>query len=336
LNVTISLEKSAQSLLDQKFEIEVLCETLELNVDSIEPSYEVLERAPLVEETNEAMTADVMDRFDNLSMNGLGGGVASGRFSPQEITSSIPDLGPLLVYPPANDMVNQSRLQEIVRGAITRAVHEIISPVVERSVTIAAISTCQMIHKDFATEPNEARVRSAAINMVKKTAGSLALVTSKEPLRASMTNYIRGLSAELPQGLPEGTIIMCVNSNLELACSQVEKKAEERAVPEIEEMMEQELEHRRHHRMTRPDEPYVDPGLSRWSWTIPNPYKLQPNMSGLNQEQMAIYDEFARPPRVAASLSGIFDGQPRGDIHTFACAAYHRDGRKPFTSRLAS
>jgi CCR4-NOT transcription complex subunit 1 len=300
----IGLYDRAEIKLNQRFDIEVLCRELELDHKTIEPSYEVLVQAPLVEEANDIMAAEVMDRFDNLSMNGMGGGVASGRFSPQEITSSIPDLGPMLVYPPANDMVNQARLQEIVRTAITRAVHEIISPVVERSVTIAAISTCQMIHKDFATEPNEARVRSAAINMVKKTAGSLALVTSKEPLRASMTNYIRALSGELPQGLPEGTIIMCVNSNLDLACSQVEKKAEERAVPEIEEMMEGELEARRHHRITRPDEPYVDQHLSRWSWTIPHPYKLQPNMSGLNQEQMAIYDEFARPPRVAATLSG--------------------------------
>ncbi|KAE9377063.1 Not1-domain-containing protein [Stipitochalara longipes BDJ] len=300
----IGLYDRAEIKLNQRFDIEVLCRELELDHKTIEPSYEVLVQAPLVEEANDIMAAEVMDRFDNLSMNGMGGGVASGRFSPQEITSSIPDLGPMLVYPPANDMVNQARLQEIVRTAITRAVHEIISPVVERSVTIAAISTCQMIHKDFATEPNEARVRSAAINMVKKTAGSLALVTSKEPLRASMTNYIRALSGELPQGLPEGTIIMCVNSNLDLACSQVEKKAEERAVPEIEEMMEGELEARRHHRITRPDEPYVDPNLSRWSWTIPHPYKLQPNMSGLNQEQMAIYDEFARPQRVTASLSG--------------------------------
>jgi len=300
IHLLMELYHHAELKLNLKFEIEVLCKDLKLDYKTIEPSSEIMSRAPPVEEPTEPLVPEMMDRFDNLSLNGIGGGVSSGRFSPQEITSSIPDLGPLLVYPPANDMVNQARLQEIVRSAITRAVHEIISPVVERSVTIAAISTAQMIHKDFATEPNEARVRSAAINMVKKTAGSLALVTSKEPLRASMTNYIRQLSQEVSQGLPEGTIIMCVNSNLELACSQVEKKAEERAVPEIEDMIEPELENRRHHRLTRPDEPYLDPGLSRWSWTIPNPYKLQPSMGGLNQEQMAIYEEFARQPRPTA------------------------------------
>ncbi|CZR61195.1 related to CDC39 protein [Phialocephala subalpina] len=297
----MELYEKADLKLNLRFEIEVLCGDLNLDHTTIEASDEIMNRIPDID-PGEVMAPEGLDRFDNLSLNGMAGGVGGGRFSPQEITSSIPDLGPLLNYPPTNDMVNQARLQEIVRTAITRAVHEIISPVVERSVTIAAISTAQMIHKDFATESSETRLRSAAINMVKKTAGALALVTSKEPLRASMTNYIRALSGELPQGLPEGTIIMCVNSNLDLACSQVEKKAEERAVPEIEDMIEPELEARRLHRMNRPDEPYVDPGLSRWSWTIPSPFKLQPSMGGLNQEQMAIYDEFARQPRIPATI----------------------------------
>ncbi|KAL5315548.1 hypothetical protein ACEPPN_016416 [Leptodophora sp. 'Broadleaf-Isolate-01'] len=304
IKALMELYNKADLKLNLRFEIEVLCGELDLDHKSIEPSDEIMNRISHIEEATEVMAPEVMDRFDNLSLNGMTGGVGGGRFSPHEITASIPDLGPLLQYPPVNDMVNQGRLQDIMKAAITRAVHEIISPVVERSVTIAAISTAQMIHKDFATEPNEARVRAAAINMVKKTAGSLALVTSKEPLRASMTNYIRALSGELPQGLPEGTIIMCVTSNLDLACSQVEKKAEERAVPEIEEMIEHELEARRHHKMTRPDEPYVDSGLSRWSWTIPDPFKLSPALGGLNPSQMAIYDEFARQPRAQAALPG--------------------------------
>jgi len=301
IHLLIELYHHAELKLNLKFEIEVLCKGLNLDHKSIEPSTDIQTRLPPIDEPTEPTALEVVDRFDTLSLNGIGGGVGSGRFSPEEITSSIPDLGPLLVWPQANDLANDTRLQEIVKIAITRAVHEIISPVVERSVTIAAISTAQMIHKDFATEPDENRVRSAAINMVKRTAGSLALVTSKEPLRASMSNYIRSLSGELPQGLAEGTIIMCVNANLDMACSQVERKAEERAVPEIEEMIEHELEARRRHRATRPNEPYVDPALSRWALTIPNPFKLMPGTpGGLNQEQMAIYDEFARQPRVAS------------------------------------
>jgi CCR4-NOT transcription complex subunit 1 len=297
IHLLIELYHHAELKLNLKFEIEVLCKGLNLDHKSIEPSTDIQTRLPPVDEPTEP-TLEVAERFDSLSMNGITSGVGSGRFSPQDITSTIPDLGPLLVYPPANDVVNQGRLQEIVRTAITRAVHEIIAPVVERSVTIAAISTAQMIHKDFAIEGDEDRLKAAAIAMVKRTAGSLALVTSKEPLRASMSNYIREASMALPHGLPEGTIIMCVNSNLEMACNQVEKKAEERAVPEIEDMIETEMEARRRWRQARPNEPYVDATLSRWAMTIPNPYKLLPGQGGLNPEQMAIYEEFARQPRM--------------------------------------
>nr|XP_036586127.1 CCR4-NOT transcription complex subunit [Colletotrichum truncatum]KAF6796534.1 CCR4-NOT transcription complex subunit [Colletotrichum truncatum] len=300
IHLLIELYHHAELKLNLKFEIEVLCKGLNLDHKSIEPSGEILNRAA-IEETQELLPQETLEPFENLTLNGIAAGVTAG-LSPQVAAASIPDLGPLIHIPPTNEMVvTATRLHEIVRTALTRALQDIIQPVVDRSVTIAAISTQQMIHKDFATEPDENRVRTSAVNMVKATAGSLALVTSKEPLRANFTNYMRNLSNDLPQGLPEGTIIMCVNSNLDLACNIIEKQAEERAIPEIEEMIEPELEARRRHRLQRPNEPYVDASLSRWAWTIPNPFKLSPSMGGLNPEQMAIYDDFARQPRTSTS-----------------------------------
>lgn len=300
IHLLIELYHHAELKLNLKFEIEVLCKGLSLDHKGIEPSGEILNRVP-AEEAGEIIGQETMDAFESLSLNGMGPGVANA-LAPHAVVPSIPDLGPSLQIPPT-EVVSAARLHEIVRSALTRALQDIIQPVVDRSVTIAAISTQQMIHKDFATEPDENRVRTSAINMVKSTAGSLALVTSKEPLRANFTNYMRNLANELPQGLPEGIIIMCVNSNLDLASSVIEKSAEERAVPEIEEMIEGEMEARRRHRLQRPTEPYVDPGLSRWAWTIPNPYKLSPNLGGLNAEQMAIYEDFARQPRATATAA---------------------------------
>ncbi|KAI5866126.1 Not1-domain-containing protein [Durotheca rogersii] len=295
----IELYHNAELKLNQKFEIEVLCKDLSLDHKSITPSRELEDRVP-VDDVVEIAAQDPMEHFENMSMNGMAGSVPAG-LAPHPIPVSVPDIGPLLSIPPTNEMVISSvRLHEIVRTAVTKALQDIIQPVVDRSVTIAAISTQQMIHKDFATEPDENKLRTSAVNMVKATAGSLAQVTSKEPLRANMTNYMRGVAADLSHTLPEGTILMCVNSNLDLACSVIEKQAEERAVPEIEEMIESEIEARRRHRLQRPNEPYVDPSLNRWAMTIPHPYKLSPNMAGLNVEQMAIYEDFARQPRGAA------------------------------------
>lgn len=296
IHLLIELYHHAELKLNLKFEIEVLCKGLNLDHKSIEPSGEILNRA-ILEESAEAAAQETLDAFDGLTLNGITPAVAGGLGS-QAITPVIPDIGPMINIPPTNEMVvNATRLHEIVRTALSRALAEIIQPVVDRSVTIAAISTQQMIHKDFAIEPDENRVRACAINMVKATAGSLALVTSKEPLRANFTNYMRNLSNDLPQGLPEGTIMMCVNLNLELGCSIIEKQAEERAVPEIEEMIQDELESRRRHRAQKPMEPYAGPSLNRWASALPAPYRLVEGMSGLTPEQMAIYEDFARHPR---------------------------------------
>ncbi|PTD05209.1 General negative regulator of transcription subunit 1 [Fusarium culmorum] len=312
IHLLIELYHNAELKLNLKFEIEVLCKGLNLDHKSIEPSGEILNRPVVVEEPADVLPTEQLDAFENLSLNGIGSTVGAG-LSPQTLTPTIPDLSPLINIPPTNEMVvSTTRLHEIVRTALSRALQDIIQPVVDRSVTIAAISTQQMIHKDFAIEPDENRVRTSAISMVKATAGSLALVTSKEPLRANFTNYMRNLSNDLPQGLPEGTIIMCVNSNLDLACNIIEKQAEERAVPEIEEMIESELEARRRHRIQRPTDPYFDSSLSRWAMAIPHPYKLSPNINGLNHEQMAIYEDFARQPR-SATLPTPSHGQSASD-----------------------
>ena len=64
-------------------------------------------------------------------------------------------------------------------------------PVVERSVTIAGISTRELVLKDYVTEQNEDKLRKAGQLMGQKLAGSLALVTCKEPLKSNLAGYIR-------------------------------------------------------------------------------------------------------------------------------------------------
>ncbi|KAK4190767.1 general negative regulator of transcription subunit 1 [Podospora australis] len=304
INLLIELYHNAELKLNLKFEIEVLCKGLKLDHKAIKPSGEILNRAPIEDVTDR--DGPELDAFDGLSINGMPGVNSSLTAHP---APAIPDLGPNLTVPPT-EVVSASKLHSVIREALTRALQDIIQPVVDRSVTIAAISTHQMIKKDFATEPDEKKMRTAAINMVKSTAGNLALVTSKEPLRANFMNYLRNLSSELPQGLPEGIIMLCVNSNLEMASNIIEQSAEERAVPEIEELLLEDLEARRIHRATRPNENFIDPVLTRWAMTIPAPFKLQPSPGGLNAEQMAIYDDFARQSRANAAAAAAASATP--------------------------
>ncbi|KAK2750994.1 hypothetical protein FQN57_000069 [Myotisia sp. PD_48] len=298
IGLLIEIYHFAELKMILKFEIEVLCSDLELDHKTIEPSTCIRERPAQLQETlPPAALPEGLEGFDEMSISGVNRAIRIERISPASIISTLPKLDQLLVFPPsANTMVEPNTLKQIVHGAVERAIAEIIAPVVERSITIASISAAQLILKDFAMEPDEEKVRQAAGTMVRALAGSLALVTCKEPLKMSMTNYIRVIQQEYSdQPIPEGLILMCVNDNLDAACGIVEKAAEEKSLAEIEKVIESQLEVRRRHRIARPSEPFIDPSMSRWALFIPEPYRQVPG--GLNKDQLAIYDEFARQSR---------------------------------------
>lgn len=298
IRLLMELYHFAELKLNLKFEIEVLCKGLDLDHKTIEPSDAIRSRPLPDDEYLEPSIPEGLEGFNDLSLMSLNRPRGpSERFSPANITASLPDLGSQLVYPPLSSrLVGENRLRQVFLSAAQQAVLEIISPVVERSVTIAAISASQLVTKDLATEPDENRLRDAANNMVKALSGSLALVTCKEPLRMSITNHIRLMARELPeQALPEGLILMFVNDNLDTVCSIVENAAENQSIAEIEMHLEDGIRARRIHRTTRPDASFMDPPVSRWAFYIPDPYKQAPG--GLNAEQVAIYEDFGRQMR---------------------------------------
>ncbi|KAJ5386405.1 CCR4-Not complex component N.t1.c1 C-terminal [Penicillium cosmopolitanum] len=221
LGLLLELYHFAELKLNLKFEIEVLCKDLDLDHKTIEPSNGIRDRTSHVEETlSTTNIPEGLEAFEDMGLSTLNQGIRNERLSPAAIMSTLPSLDKILVLPPsASGMVDQSVLRQIVHTAVERAIAEIITPVVERSVTIASISTVQLVSRDFAMEPDEEKFRHAAGVMVRQLAGSLALVTCKEPLKVSMTNYIRMIQQEYSdQPMPEGLILMCVNDNLDAAC----------------------------------------------------------------------------------------------------------------------
>lgn len=75
--------------------------------------------------------------------------------------------------------------------------------------------------------------------MVSNLAGSLALVTCKEPLRVSIGNHMRSLLAtaapNADQSTTEMLVQLCSAENLELGCMLIEKAATEKAMRDIDE-----------------------------------------------------------------------------------------------------
>ena len=297
VRVLLELYRFYELKLNQKFEIEVLCKELDISRNNLEASTDIRSRPLMEDDMPGAIMPEGLDGFDDLALNSVNRSVRNARFSPSTIASTLPDFSRDLRFPPTSGSpATQARLRDIVQTAIQRAILEIIAPVVERSVTIATIATKNLIHKDFAQEENEDRIRKAAQQMARQLSGSLALVTCKEPLRMSMNNHIRLQQDETPENtIPEGAVLMCVNDNLDTACEIVQRQAEERSMPEIEVHIENEILIRRQHRTNHPNEQFISPAYNGWSRFIPEPYKIA--AGGLKPEQMAIYTEFARQSR---------------------------------------
>ncbi len=99
----------------------------------------------------------------------------------------------LVVSPQLAVLADRLGLKRLLPMAVDRAIVEIITPVVERSVTIACMTAQELVLKDFATEPDAEVMRASAHLMVTGLAQSLSLVTCKEPLRVALGNNLRQL-----------------------------------------------------------------------------------------------------------------------------------------------
>ncbi|KAF9558989.1 hypothetical protein EC968_006772 [Mortierella alpina] len=309
MQLLVELYQFADLKLHLKFEIEVLCNTLALDLKEIEPTSILKDRPPqgLV-----AHPASLTQDFERLSMGGYAPSARMPVQATQPLTPSavsndtamemVPNLAAFVTFNPPAFFNERPALKRLVHLAIDRAVREIVAPVVDRSVSIAGLSTREMIMKDFALEPNEEKMRKAAHLMVQNLAGSLALVTCKEPLRVSMANIIRTLFLQngfTDQSMPEQSILLTVNDNLDLACSIIEKAAMEKSIPEIEESLASAFSIRKKHR-ERTGQPYYDMATyqsSRYPASLPEPLRLKP--TGLSSQQLRVYEDFARVPRQA-------------------------------------
>lgn len=153
--------------------------------------------------------------------------------------SLFPNLGQYITVSPSLVLFqNSPNLKPLVPIAIERAIREIINPVVERSCAIAFLTTKELTLKDFANEPDMSKVRRAALQMVQQLAGSLALVTSKEPLRVSMGNQLRTILTPSLVGdasIVEQTAQVVCAANLDIGCAVIEKHAKEKAARDLNE-----------------------------------------------------------------------------------------------------
>merc|ERR1719273_141147 len=187
---------------------------------------------------------------------------------------------------------------QLIKLAIEKSVQEWISPVIERAIKIA-ITTCeQIVKKDFSLDFDETRMRVAAHHMVRNLTAGMAMITCRDHLLLSIKNNLKNIMMTLGRNLLPGqvdaidvTVSVIANDNVELACAFIQKKAVEKAIPEIDKRLNVEIELRK---MARKEgRRYCDPvALTYQAERMPDPIRLKVGQAP--PAQAAVFDEFAR------------------------------------------
>ncbi|KAI0306727.1 Not1-domain-containing protein [Multifurca ochricompacta] len=312
ISLLVELYHFAELKLNLKFEIEVLCKSLGIELDAIEAT-SILRNKPVTDSLTGPPLPNYVGDIDILPMGGYdpntqvnansqvlslsgSGAIESHRtVGPQleQILSELVHHVSISVH--LGPLASNVSFKRAVQLAVDRSVREIILPVVERSVTIAGISTRELVTKDFATEPNEETLRQAAHRMAQKLAGSLALVTCKEPLRSNLSSHMRQFLSEqgfTEQMTPDQVVLLLVQDNIELACRVIEKAAMDRAIADVDENFVSSYELRRRHRQTNRGQPFWDVSAlsSNFSANLPDPLRIKP--TGVQANQISVYEDF--------------------------------------------
>ncbi|KAK9374304.1 uncharacterized protein V1513DRAFT_470794 [Lipomyces chichibuensis] len=316
LKLMVELYQFAELKLNLKFEIEVLCKNLALDINTLEPATIIRDRPPksdLIDGANFTATPELSQVFDRLNLTAYNNRVDLRDISRQSDSAITPSLSATYPHMPASrQFTTHPSLKKLLQLAIEKAIRELINPVVERSDTIAQIATKELITKDFSLEPDEEKLRKSARHMVDYLASSLALVTCKEPLRLTIGNNLLSLLAS--SGYSESSftpevLSAAVNEHLDAACSIIQKAASDRAKADLDELLASAYAMRRRHRELRPNQTFVDPQASRYALSLPDPFRLKP--PGLTRQQLTVYEDFGKFK--LGSLTGP-DGVQAGDF----------------------
>ncbi|XP_044519030.1 CCR4-NOT transcription complex subunit 1 [Gracilinanus agilis] len=315
MNVLAELHQEHDLKLNLKFEIEVLCKNLSLDINELKPGSLLKDKDRLknLEEQLSAPKKDVKQpealppiTTTTTSTTPATSTTCTATVPPQPQYSyhdinvySLGGLAPHITLNPTIPLFQaHPQLKQCVRQAIERAVQELVHPVVDRSIKIAMTTCEQIVRKDFALDSEESRMRIAAHHMMRNLTAGMAMITCREPLLMSIATNLKNsfataLRAASPQQreMMEQAAAQLAQDNCELACCFIQKTAVEKAGPEMDKRLATEFELRKHARQE--GRRYCDPVvLTYQAERMPEQIRLK--VGGVDPKQLAVYEEFAR------------------------------------------
>ncbi|XP_048599242.1 CCR4-NOT transcription complex subunit 1-like isoform X2 [Brassica napus] len=232
------------------------------------------------------------------SPQGLFPSTPSPLFSISQLSAALPNIGNhVVINQKLSGFALHFPFHRVVPLAMDRAIKEIVSGIVQRSVCIACQTTKELVLKDYTLEPDETRIYNAAHLMVASLAGSLAHVTCKEPLRTSISGHLRNSlqGMNIKNEALEQIVQLVTNDNLDLGCAAIEQAATEKAIQTIDADIDQQLSLRKKHR-DGAGSSLFDPNMLSQNSVSFIPESLRPKPGHLSLSQQRVYEDFVQLP----------------------------------------
>ena len=267
-----------------KFEIESLFKKFELNPNDL-PQSKNLEKLTIPNYSNDfskQQTIQQETQIEPINLKDIYNKIS-------QLNNYVNEIFSLIKMRCVPSIINQQELVKILTQALSSSISEIISPVVERAVNISLVTTKELVIKDLMFEMDEKKFQIAATNCIKSLAGSLALITCKEPLRIGYNQQLK--DALLKKKLdPEFIEIVTNQSNndlLDIGCSYIHNYVIQKAIEKIQndESIIKEIDRRRKNISFDIESEYVIKADLL-------PDILKPKITGLTPEQFKIYENF--------------------------------------------
>ncbi|OLY82021.1 General negative regulator of transcription subunit 1 [Smittium mucronatum] len=310
ISVLVELYTTAELKLNLKFEIEVLCRALGLDIQDITPS------------------RIVRDHVSN-NVDALIHDLDSSNSTESEISGSISNLAQPIEMPTltASDIAidimsalyqhaqfsscgslfnNQQAFKKLFFVLVEKFILETIPMHIARAVFVATSATKDTVQRDFCGEPNEERMHRAAQLMVRGLSGAQAVSLCRDQLKSKMYLGLREwlLNESLPESSANQLAAGLVNDNLDLACAIAEKEAIERASIQIDQIFAETFQARKRTR-ERTGQPYYDMATHSMLTYPPDcPDILRIKLASVPPVIMRIYDDFTQIPHFPSQVSG--------------------------------
>ncbi|KAG0743738.1 hypothetical protein G6F62_004033 [Rhizopus arrhizus] len=303
---------------DLKADIEKLCDSLSTKIKDINISS--LLRSRMVKTNDPNPDGDIDSAYQNRTEVILSLNPSSFAFN-------------IIINPQVPLDVTNATVREWIAQSFIQSISEACDSSIEYAARVSAITTRDIVLKDFVKEQDELKMRNAAHNMVQALAANLVLTSTNQFLEATVSKNLKRvlLALGLSNNVAEQSTILIIADNLSLLNSTIQTMAMDRATAKINNALASEFANRKKYCEQWSGNSLVDPAnepqyVKFLSWAP------QPSLNGAQPSQLNIYEDFSVPTFIDHSTYYSADRSTSSNTNILDSRLNQKHGDKISTS----